>query len=295
MDPVTDVWRTEDAWRGVTSTLERKKRQNRINQRAWRRRHKPAKQSQWRRLEEEPVPHRGSAAHSGSAAPSQCLTVAAAALDSAVMFALPHQIARARERIQQAYEDYLIGTSRRTSLPVLIRINVLEALARNALLMGFQLERLCSHIYTSPFNHEGPVLPRRPVDSTMPPCPSSLMPTNMQRRVRHHTWVDLFPFPQFRDNIIRALEAGVVAEDEVCLELLDTEAQGLDHRPALMIWGNSWDDHGWEANVHFLRKWGWLIRGCPEIMESTNYWRQRRGERALVYEHYSENSERQSS
>jgi hypothetical protein len=36
------------------------------------------------------------------------------------------------------------------------------------------------------------------------------------------------------------------------------------------------------VSVPFLRKWGWLVRDCPEIFEGTNYWRGMRGERQLV-------------
>ena len=34
----------------------------------------------------------------------------------------------------------------------------------------------------------------------------------------------------------------------------------------------------------FLRKWGWLLNGLPELLEATNRWRVERGEEPFVYD-----------
>jgi hypothetical protein len=41
---------------------------------------------------------------------------------------------------------------------------------------------------------------------------------------------------------------------------------------------------GWEVTEGFLRKWGFLLEGCDELIESTNRWRALRGEERLIIE-----------
>lgn len=84
--------------------------------------------------------------------------------------------------------------------------------------------------------------------------------------------------------MLHALAAGVFDEDELCHDMLMvTDPNGLADKPALISWSGSWDVHGWEASPAFLRKWGWLLWGCPEIIEGTNYWRQKRGETSVRF------------
>lgn len=45
-----------------------------------------------------------------------------------------------------------------------------------------------------------------------------------------------------------------------------------------------YDPRAWEATVPFLRKWGWVVRECRELLVSTNYWREKRGEKRLVFD-----------
>jgi hypothetical protein len=33
-----------------------------------------------------------------------------------------------------------------------------------------------------------------------------------------------------------------------------------------------------------LRRWGWTIRGCKELVRSPNYWRSQRGENPLEFD-----------
>jgi hypothetical protein len=81
------------------------------------------------------------------------------------------------------------------------------------------------------------------------------------------------------------MEAGLVDDDELCADLLLVDdPRDLSSKPSLIVWGESWDSRAWEANPAFLRKWGFLLRGCSEILEGTNYWREKRGEEGLVFE-----------
>ena len=86
-----------------------------------------------------------------------------------------------------------------------------------------------------------------------------------------------------RDNMLRGIAAGLFEEDELCLDLVAVDGQLEADRAVLIVWGEAWDPRNWEASVPFLRKWGGLVRGCPEILEATNYWREKRGERKILF------------
>jgi hypothetical protein len=163
---------------------------------------------------------------------------------------------------------------------MLIRLNVLNALAQNAVAMGFSPAGLCQDDWISPFNSHGPHLPGS-APLLKAGCPNSLQPTAVQRAVRHHPWIDLLPVPALRDNILRAMDAGFLDDDDLCFDVLEPWGEGLENRPCLMIWGNPADALAWEASPSFLHKWGWLMGGCSGLVDSTNHWREKRGQPRL--------------
>jgi hypothetical protein len=169
---------------------------------------------------------------------------------------------------------------RPTYLPLLIRLNVLNALALNAGVLGIEIAAICRDESTSPLTSLRP----QPLNELIPATsyPESLRPTASQIAVQHHPWLDLFPFPRMRDNMIEATSNGIFNDDTLCYDLVYTGDGFEVEKPALLVWGESWDVRAWEVSVAFLKKWGWLLRGCPEIIDSTNYWRERRGEKRLV-------------
>jgi len=175
------------------------------------------------------------------------------------------------------YEDYSLNAPRPTYLGVLTRLNVLNSLAKNAAAMGFPVEGLCRDEFVSPYNQLGPSI--TPIHS----CPNSLRPTELQRTIKHHPWIDLFPIARMRDNMLQGLVLGVLDEDDLCADLLNVEDDTQGEKAALIVWGEPWDVWSWEASVAFLKKWTWLIHGCPEILEVTNYWREKRGETRLAF------------
>lgn len=193
----------------------------------------------------------------------------------------PQKVAAIRAFMQKAYENYAIHALRPSQLASLIRLNVLNGLARNATKMGFPVEGLCRDEYISPFNYDGPNHPSlaRPVSQS----PKCLQPTALQFQIQHHPWIDLFPFPRVRDNMLQALAAEYFDEDELCSDLLNVQDNRTCEKPSLILWGESSDERGWEASVAFLKKWGWLAWGCVELIDATNYWRASRGERPLVF------------
>lgn len=174
-----------------------------------------------------------------------------------------------------AYLDYTMHAPRPSQLPFLISLNINIAVAKNASLMGFEPGIICADASISPFNQEGPPQPH----VCLPP---SLAPSQIQRNITHHPWLDVLPFPNLRDNVIRAVAAGLVDEDELCADTSEINYENAE-KPSLIVWGESSVPDCWEASVLFIRKWGWLLKGCPEVLESTNRWRQSRGEKSLYW------------
>jgi hypothetical protein len=68
-------------------------------------------------------------------------------------------------------------------------------------------------------------------------------------------------------------------DEELCGDLFGV--CGASREVGLFIWGEAWDPSAYEASEHFVQKWSWILEDCPDILESTNYWRRKRGERPL--------------
>ncbi|KAL6412937.1 hypothetical protein AUP68_02431 [Ilyonectria robusta] len=144
---------------------------------------------------------------------------------------------------QRVYQDYSSGLPQPGYLHVLIRLNVLNALAQNAALLEFRFKGLCFPELVSPFNQHGPSSVHTFIPSQA--YPSWLQPTALQMTVRHHPWIDLIPIPRMRDNILCALEAGFLDNKELGIDILGVEDIQGD-TASLIIWGEPWDPRGWE-------------------------------------------------
>jgi hypothetical protein len=171
---------------------------------------------------------------------------------------------------ESAYRDYAVGSPRVDHLLTLIQFNVFQALLRNTSALGFAMEWL-NEDALSPFNMTNP----EPLDIS---CPPSLRPTSLQRTILHHPWLDLFPIPAMRDNILRAGDS--FDDTELCMDLVEFW-NSPSERSGLIVWGDPWDLRNWEVSEEFLKKWAWVIKGCQELFQSTNYWRIKRGEKRL--------------
>ena len=120
--------------------------------------------------------------------------------------------------------------------------------------------------------------------NALPPnMPPSLVPTALQRQIRHPAWIDSAPHPALRDTLITA--SGSYDEDEMCMDLLC----GLFYNHSqpeyngLMVWADPWNVSGWEMTEGFVRKWGFLLKGCClEMLDATNYWRRLRHDDPLT-------------
>lgn len=49
-------------------------------------------------------------------------------------------------------------------------------------------------------------------------------------------------------------------------------------RSCLIIWGEPWKVESWEVTPGFVRKWGWVLEGCQDLILASNQWRAARGE-----------------
>lgn len=172
-----------------------------------------------------------------------------------------------------ALESHRQGSPNLDHLITLSRVNVQRAVMENILAVGMTMEWMTEDDAISLFNMPSPQMATDQI-------PLSLRPTAIQRSTPHHPWLDVFPFPNMRDNLITASEGEDFDDEELCRDLMgfwDTH----DSRATLLVWGSPYDPRNWEVTPGFLEKWGWLLRGCPELLVSTNKWRVQRGEKAL--------------
>jgi hypothetical protein len=114
-----------------------------------------------------------------------------------------------------------------------------------------------------------------------------LRPTATQMMHRHHPYIDVLPFPKFRERIIKlayAEDEPMIDEDDLCEDLqkdgLICWGSSLGGGSAAMGSGAPWDLRSWEAQPWFLKKWWILIGGAEgEIYKQTKWWCEMRGER----------------
>lgn len=116
-----------------------------------------------------------------------------------------------------------------------------------------------------------------------PSCiPPELLPTTLQKSTPHEYWIDIFPCPMMRDNLIRLYKQ--YDTHDLQRDLAKSLYEGFidGEQRGCMVWGEPWTVNGWEVSEGFVRKWGFLLKGCSSLLASTNRWRESRGEDALA-------------
>lgn len=140
-----------------------------------------------------------------------------------------------------------MGFPRSDQLLTLIQLNVLRALMNNTRTIGWNLDWLDCTI--------DPLSPWLKLSTQYVPgahYPQALCPTPIQRTISHHPWIDLWPIPRMRHNLL--LNAGNYDEDQLCNDLV--EFRGLmNEQSGLIVWGEPWDIWGWEVS-ETLKNWG---------------------------------------
>ncbi|KAH7012642.1 uncharacterized protein B0I36DRAFT_217607, partial [Microdochium trichocladiopsis] len=115
-----------------------------------------------------------------------------------------------------------------------------------------------------------------------PPATPLYAPVRTTLPVAAASWLNIFaaiPVAQLRDNIIGL--AHCIDVYDLAHDLGKGVYDGYDdpERRGLVVWGDRlWSTHGWEVSDGFMRKWGFLLKGCTELVLSTNRWREFRGE-----------------
>ena len=189
-------------------------------------------------------------------------------------------LARLFEQVSETLTKKLFPLSA-DPLLTLTTYNVVRGLIINLIILGAKDPQWCE------MNHAFKPKPGQKL-------PPGLMPTRLQGEM-HPAWIDMFPCPKVRDNMIS--RQGQFDEDQLCADLVgelcgpekiedwvacdsitEAESRLARGRPGVILWSDPWDVRGWELTPEFLRKWSWVLEGCTEIIESTNRWRASRDE-----------------
>lgn len=152
------------------------------------------------------------------------------------------------------------------------RFNVFRAMLINANLLGLTFDLLDEDL-ASQFNLVGPLM------STVH-LPASLFPSQKQKNIIHHPWIDLIPVLSLREALL--IRVDVIDEDELCGDFYG--ACGPSKEVGIRVWGEAWDPSAYELSEAIIRKWRWMATDCPDIVKSSNYWRRQRGEKPIVFE-----------
>ncbi|PNP81182.1 hypothetical protein FNYG_05649 [Fusarium nygamai] len=142
----------------------------------------------------------------------------------------------------------------------------------------------------------------RSIDPEHLPLPTRLEPTQVQMTSPHPCWIDIFPFPELRDNLIRKqliYDHIQFLEDLVgdyvyilppavpstrCIVPQFTKPKGENYQKenaGMILWGEPHLSESWEVTPSFLAKWSWLIGECKDLVHVSNNWRQSRGDQPL--------------
>ncbi|KUJ07102.1 uncharacterized protein LY89DRAFT_660834 [Mollisia scopiformis] len=299
---LSHVWKADDDWTGLKEKEERKKRQNRLNQRAYRVRNAPKDQPSNKRrafrverfrITDPPLPN-----YFGSNLATSIFNVAYTA--SQALSSLDHTLMN--ETYFPLSSDHLLH---------LIHFNVFRALISNKLLLNDTTVLLrAGEEIVLPIHQnlcEGLTLVRTKNEK---PIPRTLYPTTKQMSIAHSSWLNMFPYPQVRDNLIQHQKNfnhrdlcndlfgelffknvqnspypnTTSAPNETASEVWETwEDDVTARRKGLIVWGEPWDVNAWEITPGFLKKWSWIIEGCEEIITASNRWRAQRDEPPLTY------------
>ncbi|CAD6447083.1 bcd6379c-0892-4025-bbd3-db92c6c568ca [Sclerotinia trifoliorum] len=250
---------TED-WTGTSNTLIRRRLQNRLNQRASRQRRKldPRRLEGPTKIMEAQYP--------------KIVDPFTTRLSKGEM----HKVHIKHILSSETFNAYLTNLCipPDSYLLSLLHYNVARALITNVKILKLPIDRMEEDDILSPFNTSSP-----PTQ-----LPATLQPTRLQIEIAHHPELDIFPFPPCRDNFLSAIAKGHVWDDvEFCRDIM-YGVEGTDGRTGLIVWGDPWVAGSWEVEENFARKWAWSLKGCTDLFESTNKWRDRRGEMGLVFE-----------
>ncbi|KAJ6783688.1 hypothetical protein PWT90_08046 [Aphanocladium album] len=163
--------------------------------------------------------------------------------------------------------NFYVRTLDAELLTSVTRHNTIRAMICNASYFSLTMDHLREDILSS-FTIVGPV---SYAETALPP---SLRPTELQKRIPHHPWIDLCPIPSLRDALL--IWAPIYDEDELCHDLFTGAGGHEESQIGMVVWGEAWDPAAYELSEAIMQKWQWLLRDCSDIISFTNSWRRKR-------------------
>ncbi|KAH8649112.1 hypothetical protein BX600DRAFT_517506 [Xylariales sp. PMI_506] len=272
MHQLTEARCDDDNWTGLKDRAERRRRQTRLNLRAYRKRRAVLKASE---------------DSESTTTPGSGLSRRVAPLHNVIVDMYPELVGQAELVSLLHIPAYFAGgtvfvparilypISRDHLLPV-VEFNVYRASLTNVTILGL------FHLVRASCGFNGPV-PVFPNCYKAGDIPDSLRPTALQQTTPHFDWIDLLPSPRMRDNAIRAQHT--FTNQELCVDILgglNGKENGVDS--GIRVWSNPWEPEGWELTTGIVKKWGFLVRGCDDMFRASNRWRQLRGEEPVNWE-----------
>jgi hypothetical protein len=290
-----------DDWTGVTSTVERRKRQNRLNSRAFRARARrkatgtnssDVKQAQHGHVQSKDEVKKPSTVNA-SGKGNECIAHWSESHQQVVYATRPANYKSSSPLLPYTSSPTILNHVFFPLCPdnliTLIQYNVLRGSIMNCELVSKAL----------PLDGDRPsaltlvTLPKLDENVQKELMPKSLWPTKLQCTVPHPSWIDIVPHPALRDNLIListgALQSNFDA-DEFWQDTVGSlfEPKGPDKLTEFcggIVWSEPWEASGWEFSPGFWRKYKGLFRGYEaEALKWTNFHRECRGENAILLE-----------